>query len=147
MNYSDFLKQRRPCPFCNADSEIIATGNHAYVTYSLAPYHKDHLLFIPHRHIENYDDLTEDEEREIQKLVRKGVKILEKRGHNSWSLLLRQGNASDKSIPHLHYHLIPTIPVTGVGITRETRQVLSTEESGELRQELKSDWNTPELIS
>ena len=40
------------CPFCHTrPKRIFKKNKNSYLTYSLAPYHKHHLLVIPKRHV------------------------------------------------------------------------------------------------
>ncbi len=122
MKYDDFLKTMTGCPFCVAHGrEVIFENEHAYLTYALAPYHKDHLLVVPKRHIDNLLDLHHVEIEDIEKLERKGIMILRQLGYKNIALLAREGMVG-KSVPHIHYHLIPDTNVGDtehVGINRD----------------------------
>ncbi len=68
MHYNDFLTTLKTCPFCELSQRILLENNSAYLTYSLAPYHPDHLLVVPKRHVEHILDLTDDEIKDIDAL-------------------------------------------------------------------------------
>ncbi|MCD5382907.1 HIT domain-containing protein [Candidatus Gracilibacteria bacterium] len=113
MNYHEALKKiGNKCPFCAIDENIkIYDYASVYMTIARAPYGPDHLLIIPKRHVDSLFDLTIEEDDEIQGLVRAGIKMLKKLGYSDLSILVREGMATGKSIPHLHYHIIPNINI------------------------------------
>ncbi|MEI6711453.1 MAG: HIT domain-containing protein [bacterium] len=71
MLYKDFLKDLAYCPFCQPMRRVIVQEQNAFLTYSLAPYHKHHLLVIPNNHVEQFQDLTSQETQSIEKLLHK----------------------------------------------------------------------------
>lgn len=113
MNYHEALKKIwNKCPFCAIDENIkIYDYASVYMTIARAPYWPDHLLIIPKRHVDSLFDLTIEEDDEIQGLVRAGIKMLKKLWYSDLSILVREWMATWKSIPHLHYHIIPNINI------------------------------------
>lgn len=128
MNYKDYLKDLHVCPFCQPEGRIIAENELAYITYAKAPYNIDHLLIVPKRHFEELLDLQKEEVEAIDALLRTSFELLKKLGHENISVLLRQGNASGKSIKHLHYHAIPDVVLSATAKVNDERPVLSEEE-------------------
>jgi diadenosine tetraphosphate (Ap4A) HIT family hydrolase len=138
VKYHEYLKTLTRCPFCNEKGpRIILENSNAFLTYSLAPYHKHHLLVIPKRHVDSVKELTLEENVSIIFLISIGIKALDKLGHNDCSILARDGKASEKSIPHLHFHIIPEGVMVDVTIKNETREILNEEEEKYLREEFK----------
>jgi ATP adenylyltransferase len=130
INYEDFLKQPRPCPFCNArKDEIIAENEQAFITFALAPYHQDHMLVVPKRHVEKILDVTEKEEDAIYALVRKATKMLHKLGYTDISVLVRDGDDSMKTVNHLHYNIIPDTRLGDIDHQGKKRTVMSAEQT------------------
>lgn len=132
MKYQKALKEIRKegiCPFCKEiQKDIIASNEYAYITPARAPYVKDHLLVVPFRHITKIKDLNPDEEEGIFDLVTLGMKLLRKI-YPAVEVEYREGdNLKDaqKSIPHLHFHLLPL--VKGVKFKRTGRRFLSDKE-------------------
>lgn len=112
MKYKDYLKTLTHCPFCVLEPRrIIKENENAFLTYSLAPYHHDHLLVAPKHHIEHLLDLSDAAVRDMNMLQKEGLKILNKLGHRNVSFLMREGDGSGKSVAHLHYHIIPNIQI------------------------------------
>lgn len=132
--YKTFLKNMRGCPFCSPHrkNESIAENRLAYLTYALAPYSPYHLLAIPKRHVENIKQLTAKERDAIEDLVEVADRILAKKGVENYSVLVRNGKHSFKSIPHIHYNIIPNHHVGDLDINMEQRRVLSPEETEKL---------------
>lgn len=77
-----------------------------------APYVKDHLMVVPLRHVTSVESLTQAESQGTRKLVMRAVSLLKKRGHKAYSILVRQGKDSGKSVQHVHVHVIPDVVVT-----------------------------------
>ena len=138
MKYHDYLKTLKKCPFCfDIRPRILVENDKAYLTYSLAPYHKYHLLVNPKRHIENIKDLSWEENICITALLSIGIKALDKIGHNDCVILVRDGQASGKSIKHhLHYHIIPGGQLEDISLKLEVRKLLSPAEEKSLKNEL-----------
>ena len=139
MNYeNDFLKKPRPCPFCNPKKEDIITENDtAYLTYSLAPYHKDHLLVISKRHIVEILDLTDKEVTNIYELVKKSLTALKKEGYEDISVLVRDGDNTMKTVAHLHYNIIPMTRLGDIDHDAKKREILTSEQITETVKRIK----------
>lgn len=131
MLYEDYLKSLSGCPFCdknNYEKQLLEENKHSILIISLAPYQKHHLLIVPKRHIEKIVDINEEEERNINKLQRTAIKILYKLGYEDMSILIREGENVGKSVRHLHYHIIPEIPIGVIGKNMKKRMIIEKEE-------------------
>jgi diadenosine tetraphosphate (Ap4A) HIT family hydrolase len=128
MLYHDYLKNMKACSFCEANKRMLIFNEHAYLTYSKAPYHAHHLLVIPKRHVVSFFNLTVKENEDINELVKIGAQILKKLKYDNFSILVREGPKSDKSIKHLHYHLIPNHHIGDLDNKGILRKILSPEE-------------------
>ncbi len=139
MTYHEFLATLDHCPFCNpSGADIVVKNSHAYLTYSIAPYHADHLLVIPHHHIEYLKEISSEENLEIDALIKKGIEMLNKLGHQNISVIVREGMGSGKSIPHLHYHIVPDIVIAYTDNKGVDRKILSENERSTLTKRLKA---------
>jgi diadenosine tetraphosphate (Ap4A) HIT family hydrolase len=126
MKYSELWKQERPCPFDGEQKDrIILENKSAYLTYALAPYHPDHLLVIPKRHVEHILDVTTEEMADIDVLQRKAWDILRKLGYTSVSFIVREGVGSGRTINHLHYHVIPEVRLGDVDHNGDEREIMT----------------------
>lgn len=133
MKYSDHLANTKDCPFCSlALNRIINKGKKSYLTYSIAPYSKHHLLVIPDRHVENYEDLTKEERSDIDEIITEGIRFIKLLGHNDYSIFLRNGENIGKTIKHLHYHIVPSIELVRADIDRK---IMNEDEIGKLLEE------------
>jgi diadenosine tetraphosphate (Ap4A) HIT family hydrolase len=139
MYYDDFLKIPRDCPFCSPGRETITVVENktAYLTYALAPYHPDHLLVIPKRHIVNIIDVTPDEEDDIYALVRKALVALHGEGYNDVSVLVRDGDNTMKTVSHLHYNIIPNTRLGDIDHEGRKRITLSDKEATAVLKKMK----------
>lgn len=114
MKYITVLKQlekTHTCPLCHEKPEnTIYEGKYFLVLPARAPYAKHHLLIIPKRHVNLLATLTQAERKEMFTLVDLRTGKLHAK-YKDVSLLLRDGLVKDtninKSINHLHFHLIP----------------------------------------
>jgi diadenosine tetraphosphate (Ap4A) HIT family hydrolase len=138
MNYKELLNTKTDCPFCRDVSDrVIVKGENSFLTYALAPYAKHHLLIVPDRHIEDYEDINERESKDIEHLLQIGIKLIKKLGHKNYVILLRNGENIGKTIKHLHYHIIPSTQVESVGGNSIERKILTEEEIKHLINEFK----------
>ena len=131
MRYKEFLKTRPECPFCGHRQEQIFQQGQAFITYALAPYTKHHLLVVPNRHIESIREMTPEEKRDVDALEMKALDILQKLGYHNATFLVREGKSGDRSIAHVHFHVIPKIPIGDVEHNDSNRHVLTQEETDE----------------
>ena len=137
MLYKDFLKTIRGCAFCDNDRVVLCDNDRAKLLYALAPYHKHHLLVVPKRHLELLEELGAEEQEAIDQLIDDAVILLRKLKYNNFSILVRDGMEAGKSVPHLHYHVIPDIRLGDVDHLGALRRVLDPEEEAALLKELK----------
>ncbi len=140
MNYEkEFMNIPRPCPFCNPKKEdIISENETAYLTYSLAPYHEDHLLVVSKRHIEEILDLTDKEVTNIYELVKKALTSIKKLGYEDISVLVRDGDNTMKTVAHLHYNIIPMTRLGDIDHEASKREILTPEQIAETIKRIKS---------
>jgi len=140
MNYHEALKKiGNKCPFCNMDEKLkIYDYSSAYMTIAMAPYWPDHILIIPKRHVDSIFDLNIEEHDEIQWLVRAWIKILKKKWYSDLSVLVREWMAVWKSIPHLHYHIIPNIKIWSTNSNWD-RKFLEEDEADKILDDLRKN--------
>lgn len=117
MKYYDIVAQNLKhnlCPFCAMPQEfILEKSDFFFIALARAPYTKNHLLIIPNRHVVLFNDLSREEVQNLMQLVSKRTEKLHKK-HTDINLLLRDGfvgGTIGKSVDHMHFHLIPDLPV------------------------------------
>lgn len=136
MLYHNYLKKLKICPFCNAENRVLASNKNAYLTYAKAPYHKHHLLVIPKKHIESFFDISASENKDIDELIKVGTKVLKKLKYDNFTILVREGDDSNKSIKHVHYHLVPDDPIGDLNHLGEPRVILSKKAIEEISKQI-----------
>ena len=125
----DMDRKDGACPFCITIDQatslpglVVHTGKTSYVSLNLYPYNNGHLLVLPHRHVSDLVQLTQEEATEMMVLLVEARTVLEKAlvpdGYNIGTNL---GSAAGAGIPgHIHFHVVPRwdgdtnfMPVTG----------------------------------
>lgn len=108
--YSELLAHLNTCPFCEIDKSLMITEYPtAFMTIACSPYHEDHILIIPKKHITSFLDLPREEYEEITSLLHIGMNMIKRLGHENATLFVREGPHSGKTVPHLHYHIVPEV--------------------------------------
>ena len=105
---------------------------HVFMTFAKAPYYPDHLLIAPKRHIEHILDLSKDEIEEIAAIQKTGAGLLKALGHANVSIRVKEGDDKDKTIAHIHYHLIPDVILGCNDFNDIEREVLENDKVEEL---------------
>ena len=113
--YRKKIGQDKTCPFC--DAEIIADQEapsleteYWRVLACKHPYLEGNLMLIPKRHFEDDGEATEEEWKDLFVCLHKSKKKLgELFETQSFNLGLNIGPESGRSIPHIHYMLVPRV--------------------------------------
>jgi ATP adenylyltransferase len=104
------------CVFCEAarkgvspDSLCIYKNDLAMIVLNKFPYNSGHVLILPTRHTGDLSELTDDEFFEIQRLIRRTVRVIQKEYRiEGLNIGLNMGAIAGAGIPeHLHWHVIP----------------------------------------
>lgn len=139
MLYTDFLKTITTCPFCDPKDRVLAENDLAFMTYARAPYHAHHVLVMPKRHVVKITELSAEEMAAIDNLVLQAVRALEKAHSKILSVLVRDGEvneSNDKSVSHLHYHVVPDIQIGSKDHQGNERMIMTEAESARTFEEL-----------
>lgn len=128
MLYKDFLAQLSECPFCTGKNKVVLKGEHCYLTYALAPYHKHHLLVVPSKHVESISELTSEETADILVMQNRALNLLRKLKYNDITLLMREGHDINKTVAHVHFHAIPNCRIGDLDHYGQERRILEEEE-------------------
>ena len=97
------------CPFCNGLKEqetLIYETKHSYVAINLHSLKKGHLMIMPIRHVDKYNDLTLEEAKDMFDLIELFSEII-KKAYGDYPIVTINP-IHGRSLPHLHIHLIPT---------------------------------------
>lgn len=116
MRYDDYLLKilKDECPFCDINKDyIIEKWKYFTVILARAPYVHDHIMIVPNRHLIRMWEITQEEWWTLVLLIEKWMRKIESI-HGEANLLLRDWVANWKlwkSINHLHFHIVPDIPI------------------------------------
>jgi ATP adenylyltransferase len=108
--------KKSACIFCerfpqNDDTKnlILFREQHCFVIMNRFPYNSGHLMVVPYRHTGNLQDLSDEENLELMKVLQICQKVLKKgmkpQGYNIGMNLERVGGAGVED--HLHWHIVP----------------------------------------
>ncbi|MBS0652336.1 MAG: HIT domain-containing protein [Verrucomicrobia bacterium] len=110
-----FRVEKASCSLCSTemiDSQLVYTdGRYWNVLCPLTPATNGHLLIVPLRHADKFDQLTAEEAAELVKVIQKCAKVfLHLYQADDYQTASKNAGPSDRSLPHFHLHLTPTPP-------------------------------------
>jgi ATP adenylyltransferase len=136
-------EETEECIFCAIptwveDELVLARGTLSYVVLNKFPYNPGHLLVVPYRHTGDVEDLTTDENLELQSMLQRSVRALrEEADPHGFNIGMNLGQVAGAGIPdHVHWHVVPrwggdTNFTTTIGGTRVLPELLA-ETAGKL---------------
>jgi ATP adenylyltransferase len=102
------------CVFCDLPesdeaARILAGSERAYAVLNKFPYNPGHVLVGPRRHTGNVEDLTAEENAELQSLLQRTVRALREESEpHGFNIGMNLGATAGAGIPdHLHWHVVP----------------------------------------
>jgi ATP adenylyltransferase len=104
------------CVFCEIQSPgddrsrlLVFRGQRTQVVLNRYPYNNGHLLVMPRAHLGHFDDLDAETFAELNELVHRSVKVLERAMRpDGMNIGVNLGRVAGAGMPgHLHYHLVP----------------------------------------
>lgn len=79
-----------------------------FISLNLYPYNPGHLMVIPKRHVEKFEDLSDRERNRLFEVVILAQKMLQGIFHpTGFNVGYNQGAYSGASIEHIHVHIVP----------------------------------------
>jgi len=99
------------CAFCK--EEVLAThtfyvGEKARALITYKPTVEGHVLIIPERHVERFEQLTSEEIAEMGEIIKKvDIAVKNIYGNTGYLLLQKNGKEAGQSVPHVHFHYLP----------------------------------------
>ena len=110
LEYIEQADELDRCIFCDPEEDLLVhRGEHALVVLNKYPYASGHLLVAPHRHLDDFGLLGDEEALEVHRLAARGIEALRAEyaphGHNlGWNL----GRVAGAGIEdHVHLHVVP----------------------------------------
>jgi histidine triad (HIT) family protein len=106
--FCQILDHKLPGAFVYEDEEMVAIQD----LHSLAA---THLLIIPRKHIDSMNQVTEEDELLLSKMLIKARELAFKKGiaESGYRLVINTGSGGGQSIFHIHLHLLggtPSVP-------------------------------------
>jgi ATP adenylyltransferase len=101
------------CVFCaipEAEPErVLIRSDLAYVVLNKFPYNPGHLLVVPLRHVGELEDVTREENGELQALLQRSIRAIRRTADpHGFNIGLNLGRIAGAGIPeHLHWHVVP----------------------------------------
>lgn len=100
------------CPFCDGGvaktHQVFYEDEYVLGIYPHKPMHEYHVLVLPKRHVERFEDLDDQEVLAVHHLIQKvQEKIFALAGLNDYFLLQKNGKSAGQTVPHIHIHCIP----------------------------------------
>ncbi|MEG1911760.1 MAG: HIT family protein, partial [Cloacibacillus sp.] len=95
------------CIFCKLKDHA-AANDLAYAVFDAMPVSPGHMLIIAKRHVQNFFELTKEEEAAMMELLHKCKEILdEKYKPDGYNVGVNCNECAGQSVMHVHMHLIP----------------------------------------
>jgi len=99
------------CAFCKEEvlaSQSFYLGDKARALITYKPAVDGHVLIIPERHVERFEDLNPEELVEMGAIIKKvDLAIRNLYGTTGYLLLQKNGREAGQSVPHVHFHYLP----------------------------------------
>jgi diadenosine tetraphosphate (Ap4A) HIT family hydrolase len=107
MTRSTVATDTTTCELCVPD-EVVAENSLAYVRYDSNSLSRGHVLVIPKRHVENFFDMSADEQAAVLALLAQAHRLVQaQHAPDGYNIGVNIGKAGGQSRMHVHVHLIP----------------------------------------
>ena len=95
------------CIFCRL-KDYVLENELAYAVFDAMPVNEGHMLIIPKRHVQNYFDITLQEEAAMHELLRRRKELPVENYHpDGYNFGVNCNKCAGQSVMHVHMHLIP----------------------------------------
>ena len=99
------------CPFCREEllsRQVFGDFEGAYALLTHKPAVDGHVLIIPKRHVERFEDLTPEEMAQLGVAIQKVDQAARKAfGNSDYALIQKNGRSAGQTVPHVHFHYLP----------------------------------------
>jgi histidine triad (HIT) family protein len=104
-------KMHRECAFCDEkilENQKFFENDTVIALYTHKPVLPGHCLIIPKRHVERFEELSDQEMVAITHLIKRvNRSVSELFGTSAYLLLQKNGEEVGQTVPHVHFHYIP----------------------------------------
>lgn len=105
------LPSEAECAFCSQsvlETQKFYEDDLVIALLNYKPAIKGHSLIIPKRHVQSFDELTDEEALQITQVIKK-VHLASQKVFGAHSYLLYQKNGKEvgQTVPHVHFHYLP----------------------------------------
>ena len=107
--YKDFIERRQDEKGNTTKRDVLIDRGRFFVIFDSFPASPGHMLIITKDHRRDFFQLTEDELRELGKIIVKAKLFLEENGHSpdGYNVGMNCGRYAGQTVMHFHCHLIP----------------------------------------
>ena len=97
------------CPFCEPKKEnVLYEDGLIRILIDSYPANRGHLLVVPRRHVEKWEDLREEEKTALLQGMELSMNALRKAlNPDAFNVGMNLGREAGQTVPHLHLHVIP----------------------------------------
>lgn len=99
------------CAFCHHEvlkAQVFYEGDQSLGMLTYKPAVLGHVLIIPKRHVERYEELTREEMGDLGETIRKvDLAVRQVFGEKGYVLIQKNGKDAGQSVPHVHFHYLP----------------------------------------
>ena len=97
------------CPFCEPSGEtVLYKDGLIKILADSYPASRGHLLIVPARHVERWEELREEEKLALIRGMELAMeKLREVLRPDAFNVGMNLGKAAGQTVPHLHLHVIP----------------------------------------
>jgi dCMP deaminase len=108
-DYDKIWQSVNKCVFCDLNPKYIFNEENGIVmTISLYAYIDGHFMIVPRRHIRSVKEFTPAEWETVRKFMYIAKKIIKQvHGIKGMQTLLKEGETSQSTVGHIHFHCIP----------------------------------------
>jgi diadenosine tetraphosphate (Ap4A) HIT family hydrolase len=106
-----YILDHGPCPFCTEEiytEQSIMEGDKTSVILNFRPVAEQHILIMPTRHVERFEELQGEEVAAMFADIAFMQRVFEKDyGKRDYVLIVQNGYYGGQTVNHTHIHMIP----------------------------------------
>ena len=101
--------KNKGCIFCKPKDYVLEKSKHSFSILNIYPYNNGHVMVAPLRHVRSLEYLSEEEMKDLMRLVVKTKKTLDKKlKPQGYNIGLNIGRIGGAGFPgHIHVHIVP----------------------------------------